>query len=357
MSIHSSDEDDPRGRRMEFMVSGAGRCMQAVFAGEVSFSADERDVTALGRGAMVYLRERTPRSDRELTITRGSGGSLEYDFSNDGRTAPFDAEAREWFASLLPEVIRETGIGAKERVARFRKLGGVPAVLAEVARTHSTGAKRAQYEALIDQGELSPDEMETIVRQAGRDLAGSDGDLSGVLAKLPRTARLSSAASASVGEAIGRITSDGDKRSVLQQYAFTGDRAMLLMAARQARTITSDGDKAGLLQTVAARYLTGDDSLRAAFFAVAHTIVSDGDKRSVLEAAIPYGHASEGVAGSVIREARSITSDGDKSEVLVAVVDQRLLTTKPLRDAFMEAARSITSDGDYRRVMEAALKP
>jgi hypothetical protein len=229
-------------------------------------------------------------------------------------------------------------------------------VLSEVSRTHSTGAKRAQYEALIDQGGLSPDESESIVRQAGRDLASSDGDLSAVLRKLPRTARLASAASDAVGDAIGHITSDGDKRSVLQQYAITGDRAMMLMAARQARTITSDGDKASLLQTVAARYLTGDDSLRAAFFSVAHTIVSDGDKRSVLQAAVPYGHTSEEITRSIIREARSITSDGDKSEVLVTVIDQRLLSTKALRDSFIEAARSISSDGDYRRVMEALLK-
>ena len=339
------------------MVSSAGRCMQAVFAGDIGFSDDERDVARVARGAMVYVRERTPRSDRELTITAGRGGALEYDYSEEGRAASFDAEAHEWLATLLPEVIRETGINVKARVARIRKAGGVPAVLAEVARTQSTGAKRGQYEALIDQGNLSPDEAETIVRQAGRDLASSDGDLSSVLSKLPRTARLSSAASSAVGDAIGRITSDGDKRSVLQQYAFTGDRAMMLMAARQARTITSDGDKASLLQTVAARYLTGDDSLRAAYFAVAHTITSDGDKRSVLQAAVPFGHTSEDVTRSLIREARSITSDGDKSEVLIALVDQRLLTTKTLRDAFLEAARSIASDGDYRRVMEASLKP
>jgi hypothetical protein len=313
------------------------------------YAAEPRDITFVG--------ERTTRSDREVTITPGAGGTLEYDYADDGRTAAFDADAREWLAALLPEVIRETGINAKERVARFRKQGGVAAVLAEVARTHSTGAKRAQYEALIDQGGLSPEESESIVRQAGRDLASSDGDLSAVLTKLPRTARLSSAASDAVGDAIGRISSDGDKRSVLQQYAFTGDRAMMLMAARQARSIASDGDKASLLQTVAARYLTGDDSLRAAFFSVAHTITSDGDKRSVLQAAVPFAHTSEEITRAVIREARSISSDGDKSEVLITLVDQRLLTTKPLRDAFLEAARSISSDGDYRRVMEASLKP
>jgi hypothetical protein len=212
LSIHSDDEEGARGRRIEFMVSGAGRCMQAVFSGDVTFSPDERDVARLARGAMVYVRERTSRSDREVTITPGSGGALEYEYADEGRTAAFDAEAREWLANLLPEVIRETGINAKERVARFRKLGGVPAVLSEVARTHSTGAKRAQYEALIDQGGLSTDESESIVRQAGRDLASSDGDLSAVLRKLPRTARLASAASDAVGDAIGHITSDGDKR-------------------------------------------------------------------------------------------------------------------------------------------------
>jgi hypothetical protein len=242
-------------------------------------------------------------------------------------------------------------------MARIRRDGGIPAALAEIGRTASTSAKRVAYEALLDGGDLTDEDVERLVQQAGRDLSSSDGELRAVLARVPRAGHLTPRAGAAAVAVAGRITSDGEKRAVLQQYALGGDHDLLVAAMRQARQITSDGEKSALLRTVVERYLgTDDETLRAAYFGAAETIVSDGEHRSALAAALPYARVSPQVVLGVIEGARHITSDGEKAELLVAVLRQRALTTPAQREALMRATRTISSDSEYRRVMEVALQ-
>jgi hypothetical protein len=253
----------------------------------------------------------------------------------------------------LPEVIRESGINARQRVARLRRDGGVEAVLADISRTQSTSAKRAAYEALLRDGSLSSEDEARLARQAGTDLSSSDGELRVVLEAVGRRGHQAPGMAEALGAAVEHMSSDGEKRAVLEQYALQGDRDMLLVTMRQARSISSDGEKAAFLRSTVARYLAAsDEALRNSFFSVAQTISSDGEKREVLMQTLPYG-AQPGVLMSVLDVARQISSDGEKSELLVNIVRRRFAMTPQLREAFMRTTRSLGSDGEYRRVMDA----
>ena len=266
--------------------------------------------------------------------------------------------ARPWLGEILPEIIRETGIGAAARVERLRQRGGVPAVLAEIGLIRGPGAKRTYYDALLDGKDLSDDDLVRVLRQAGHDLAASSGALRMVLSKAHPSARAANAAREAVGDAVDQITSDADRTAVLMQYAMTGDREMLLLVSARAKGIESDGDKARLLATVVARYLVPNDSaLRQAFFEASATLVSDGDEARVLSAAIPFAHAAPAITRDVIEATRRIGSSGDKARVLTEVAQQHLLTTRELRNAYLDAARTISSDHEYRLVMDAAITP
>jgi len=339
------------------MSSNPTRCLHVMVSGVVTFSPDEREVQSLSRGGRLYVRERLGDADREVTITRGAGAAIEYEFIRDGESTPFDDLAREWLSALIPEILRESGLNSKARVARIRRQGGVGAVLAEISRTSSTSAKRATYEALLDQGELTDDELDRVVEQAGRDLSSSDSELRGVLSRISFQGRPTSRASAAAVEAAGRMSSDGEKRAVLQQYALGADRQTLIAAMREVRKMSSDGEKSELLRTVVSRYLSGDDeALRTAYFSAVETFSSDGERANVLQAAVPYGGASPKVVLSILDAARPMSSDGEKAEVLVTLARQHLINAPGVREAFMKAARSLASDSEYRRVMEVALQ-
>jgi beta-lactamase regulating signal transducer with metallopeptidase domain len=352
-SIHSSSDDDDN-RSFQYISSSAGRCLQVAVWGAVEFSSDERSIRSVSRDGRVYVRERRPNSDREVEVTAGEGSEPRYAYSVDGERASFETEGREWLESVLPDILRESGLNATAHVARLRREGGVSAVLSDIALTQSTSAKRAAYEALLHGG-LSETEAARVARQAGTDLASSDGELRAVLAEIGKMGRQSRSMADALGTAVEHMSSDGEKRAVLQQYALEGDRDMLLVTMRQAKSISSDGEKSAFLRAVVARYLsTDDESLWKEFFDVTQTISSDGEKRAVLTETLQYAQRPA-VLLSVLDVTRQISSDGEKSELLVGILRRHLLSSGPLREAFMRTTRTLSSDAEYRRVMEVAI--
>ena len=350
-SIHQSNDDD--NSSFQYISSGAGRCLQVAVWGTVEFSPDERSIRRVSPDGRFYIRERRERSDRELVVTAGDDDGPRYAYSVDGERASYDDEGRAWLENVLPDILRESGLNARQHVALLRRQGGIDAVLADIKRTQSTSAKRAAYDALLHQGELSDGDVEKLMRQAGSDLSESDGELSGLLSEMGKMGRRSRSMAEAMSSAVEHISSDGEKRSVLQQYALDGDRDMLVLAARQARSISSDGEKSGFLQATAKNYLSGEDeSLRKAFFELTRTISSDGEKHAVLSAALPYAQRPS-VLLAILDVAKEISSDGEKAEVLLSIAKLHLLTNPTVRESFMRVTRSLSSDGEYRRVMEA----
>ena len=156
------------------------------------------------------------------------------------------------------------------------------------------------------------------------------------------------------GNAVEHMSSDGEKRALLQQYALEGDREMLLVSIRQARSISSDGEKAEFLRATANVPRERRRNITQSVLRRGATISSDGEKRNVLNETLPYAQRAS-VLLSVLESARQISSDGEKSELLVAIVRRHLLTSAALRETFMQVTRTLSSDGEYRRVMEVAL--
>src|SRR5687768_12847513 len=105
-------------------------------------------------------------------------------FRSNGRRVAYDDGMRAWMVEFVPEFLRESGIDAPQRVARDLARGGVSLVLANIARTNSTGSKRRHYEALLDGRPLTETEYAQIRRHATRYLYGSSVDLDAVLTRI-----------------------------------------------------------------------------------------------------------------------------------------------------------------------------
>ena len=133
---------------------------------------------------------------------------LNRSYSVGWSTKPIDDEGRAWLARTLPQLIRDSGIGAGPRVARILRQGGPQAVLTEIGRIHSDGSKRVYLEQLFSQATLKPSDLKDA-------------------AKLIRN-----------------ISSDGDKAQVIltfdANYFATDLRSYLFDAAE---SINSDSDK------------------------------------------------------------------------------------------------------------------
>ena len=96
-----------------------------------------------GSGVAWPALRRDPRARREL----------ERRYYVNGSERPFEPDGRQWLHDNLPKFVRNTGIGADRRVARFLKSGGRPAVMAEIAAVDGSYVKRHLLRRAVQAGD------------------------------------------------------------------------------------------------------------------------------------------------------------------------------------------------------------
>jgi beta-lactamase regulating signal transducer with metallopeptidase domain len=319
--------------------------------GDVHFNDDETDVRSMPADGFFSYEESFGFSSRRYQAVADSSGQIARRYLVDGREKPLDADAKAWLRAAIPDLLRESGIDAAERVRRILKQGGAPAVLAEIAKIHSDGTKALYIRELVPIGNLNTDQFQSLLRFVRG--MGSDGDKATLLVFLARYALKDNLRDYAF-EALKTIHSDGDKRRVLTQFILTdASRGTLTLVARAAADINSDGDKAAVLVDLAS-HLRGNNDLSRPFFRAAESIHSDGDRARVLMAVMASAGEQHDTLVEAIRVAASINSDGDKSGVLVHA-DAYWKDDELLRRTYFETARSIHSDGDKARVLTSLI--
>jgi hypothetical protein len=317
--------------------------------GTVEFSDDDTDVKSLSHDGRFRLDDGGLLSKRGYEVKADGAGNLTRTYSVGWSTRPMDDEGRAWLARTLPQVIRDSGIGAGPRVARILRQGGPQAVLTEIGRIHSDGSKRVYLEQLFSQAAtLKPSDLKNASRLI-RSIS-SDGDKAQVIITVDANYFATDLRSY-LFDAAASITSDGDKRRVLSDIVRKdgGSSDTLASAARAARHISSDGDKAEVLIEMATPYRPAG-GVDMAYFDAANSISSDGDHARVLSKMLARHGDDHNTLTRTLLSARRISSDGDKARVLkeaLASYNEDAAVSK----AFFEAANSISSDGDHQQVL------
>jgi beta-lactamase regulating signal transducer with metallopeptidase domain len=332
----------------EFTNQNGWTSLKVKIDGAIEFTDDDHDVKSLSPNGHFRLEEGSWFSGRGYDVKADATGNLTKTYSVGRTSKPLDDEGRAWLGRLLPQVIRDTGIGAGPRVARILRQGGPPAVIAEIGLIHSDGSRRIYLEQLFSQATLNTEQLKDSAKLI-RELS-SDGDKAQVLITVDGkyfTVDLRPY----LFDAVESIHSDGDKRRVLSDI-ISKDAAnieSLVRAARAARHISSDGDKAEVLVQLAEPYRASDE-LHMVYFEATNSISSDGDHARVLSKLLEkHGDDSDTLA-RVLRSAEKISSDGDKARVLKEAVSS-YRDDPAMRKAFFDAANSISSDGDHQQVL------
>ena len=316
--------------------------------GTVEFTDDDSDVKSLSPNGRFRFEDGGLLSKRAYEVKADGAGNLTRTYTVGWTSKPLDDDGRAWLARVLPQFIRDSGIGAGPRVARILRQGGPQAVLAEIGRIHGDGSKRVYIEQLFSQAKLTPPDLKDIARLI-RSIS-SDGDKAQVIITVDGnyfTADLRSY----LFDAAESIHSDGDKRRALSDIVQKdgGSLETLASAARAARHISSDGDKAEVLIEMADPYRPGG-GVDMAYFEAANSISSDGDHARVLSKMLASHGDDRDTLTRTLASAQRISSDGDKARVLKeAVLDYS--EDAAVRKAFFEAANSISSDGDHQQVL------
>jgi beta-lactamase regulating signal transducer with metallopeptidase domain len=318
--------------------------------GAIEFTDDDRDVKSLSPDGHFRMEEGTWLSGRRYDVKADSAGNLTKTYYVGSSVKPLDSEGQEWLGRLLPQIIRDSGIGAAPRVARILRQGGPQAVINEIGLIHNDGSKRIYLEQLFSHATLNTDQL----TESAKLIRGisSDGDKAQVLIDIDEK-YFTGELRPSLFEAVESISSDGDKRRVLSDILKkdAGSADTLFGVTRAAKHISSDGDKAEVLIEMAGSYR--DNGGRGmAYFEAVKSISSDGDHARVLSTLLATHGDDHDTLARVLGSAGKISSDGDKARVLKEAV-ALYSADEPVRKAFIDAANSISSDGDHQQVLVA----
>ena len=329
---HRMTRDDGN-RRLEISVRG-----------KVWFTDDDRGVERLEPGGRVMIEERQRfGAERMVIITAAPDGALQRTYIHDGESRPFDASAQAWLSGLLPEIIRESGVGAVERVKRIHAARGASGVLDEIELIQSSSNRRLYLTTLMSEARLNAAEATRALRAAGR--ISSSSEKAGVLiAAADRLPMTDASVRHAYVEAARSISSSSELRRALTRLLESESlqEPVLRDVLTVAGDISSSSERASVLVLAAQRHTMSSEGLRTAFFNATEGISSSSEKRRVLVALLRAQGTEREVVRGVVRSARSISSDAEKAAVLMEVPALQLKDTTTAA-TYLDTADSIRS--------------
>lgn len=327
-----------------------GEKLEVRWDGEFEFSDDDTDIKSMTAGSQVRISDGGWFNGRSVEFTADAAGKITRRYWVGRTEQPFDPEGKRWLAQSLPRFVRQSGIGAKGRVARIHKASGVSGVLTEISLISGSWAKRVYYTELLNLN-ISADARRQALEQASRDLT-SDYELASLLIAQSAPLLADAVTRKAFFDAARSIESDYEMRRVLSTGLKNGaiEPALLSSLLEAARSIDSDYELASLLVQIVKQQSI--DPARASFFATLETIGSDYERGRVLAALggrpDVSGDTTVGMLGAV---AAKSNSDYETANFLLKVAKQPLDASK--RQPFFTAVDGMRSDYDRGRVLLA----
>ena len=346
-------------------------------SGDVTLNDADTNVVRLGKGARLEIEQARDGVERELHVF-GKDGVIQRRYWRDGDERPFDDEARQWLATALPAMLRNSGINAEARGKRILAKGGADALLADMA-TLQTDHARANYlrvlyaNASLDdrqldrsleiagdidsdfelrqalQSALSSQRLAPVHRVHLLGLASefsSDFELAELLMSLADGLPAAGPEHDAWRKALSGISSDFEHRRVLEAVLRRSKPApaAVQMVLESAAGISSDFELRNVLER-SARHTRGNPAVLAAYAARTAGMSSDFEARQALVALIDAGPVDRAVADAVLDAVGGVSSDFEAGEVLTSLA-KAMPADPALIENYRAAARRL---GDHER--------
>lgn len=343
-----------------------GERFHLLMDGDVDFTAREDDIARMASDAKFVLLQERAGITRELELVPTANG-LKREYRVEGKAHPFDADAKAWLATAIPEIYRLTAIDADARIKRMLAQGGVPRVLAEIGLIRSDYARATYIQALSRAAALADADMAGAIAAATK--IDSDHEKRRAMSALLAQARIEPANQAALLAAADGIDSDFERsewliaaagklpveganvapwqtalvgvgsdfqrRRTLQALIEHGQSraAAVCLALASSKGMGSDFELRSLLETAAKSHAMAD----ADYFVVVEAIDSDFERREALFALLKAGAPDVARSRRVLDSLSGMSSDFEQGEVLKA-----LAKVMPNDPTLIEAYRAVT---------------
>ena len=346
----SHHQDNSSGN---WIWSNNGEKLQVSYSGTFDFTDDDTDVRQISPGGYLKISDGAWLGRHSVEI-RERGGSLERRYFVNLSERPYEPEGRKWLQDNLPKFVRNTGIGAPSRVARFLKSGGASAVMTEIGRIDSTYVKGIYFKELFKQATLTPEQYRQAMVQAGREMK-SDYELASLLIAVADRLPSDETSRAAYFTAASGISSDYELRRVYSTMLKKGPVSAQTLTGilEHSTTIESDYELSELLRQIVGQQSL-DDKNRAAFFRTVSTIESDYERHRVLKAVMERS-ADGATAEAALAQAGHMGSDYEAATFLLEVLKQSSIEGAA-RAPFFTVVNNLGSGYERGRVLLAVVK-
>lgn len=346
-------------------MPGKGETFRVEIDGDVAFDEAESDVARLGADAVFEIEQTQAGVSRSLRMMPGASGAMR-EYSIDGVSRPFDADAKAWLAKAIPQIYRLSALDAEARAKRILARGGADALLAEIGQMQgdyvraeylgqffahgapgdaqitkaltmmraigSDFEKRRALGIALSQPDISP-AHQTMLLSAATDI-DSDFERAEWLIEAAGKLSVDGANSEPWSQAVSGIDSDFERKRALVAVIEDGrPRATALaLALRTMRGMDSDFERRSVLESAADAGVPLPD---ADYLAAVDAMASDFEKREAMVALIRSSGPDVARSQNILRSVRGMSSDFERGEVLKA-----LASAMPSDLALIEAYRA-----------------
>ena len=305
---------------MTHSQNGTKIIIKAKLAGKIEFNDAETEIVKFPQDSYMDITfEKDGEDVKRLLIERKTDDEISYSYYVDGDKEDFAQNAKRWFASVLPQIFRVTGMDAEARVARIQKKGGDSAVLDEVQLIKGDFVQGLYMRHLYELTQLSDSD-------AYRSLELSQN-----------------------------LQSDFEQARVLKSFIKTQKLSNnhWQKLFKVSLNIQSDFELANLLK-VSVSHLPSRGGAHQYFFDAAESIQSDFEMGGLFSYLLTEKQVSEQFIVRMLSADKNIHSDFELARLLIQA-NQKAKFNDDIFDAYLEVSENISSDFEMSRTFISLL--
>jgi hypothetical protein len=324
--------------------------------GEIEFNSEGTDIVSISDDGFFDLRYQEGKVRFRIRIDGDGGGTTSRRYWVGRKERPYDAEARQRLAKVLPILYRETGWMTGAWVQRLLDKEGVDAVLKAVEDIESDFVTRRALVELERRADLSVAQRVQLYELAGRKI-DSDFELASLLIHSAESQPLDHQTLVAFCRTADNIDSDFEKgralSSLLQIQKL--DAVGLGELLHTASGIDSDFELGRVMMTVVDTQALHEAAL-SDWLSSLEEIDSDFELGRVAQHAAVQRSLSDADMSDLVRTAAAnMDSDFELARFLV-VVARHYEVQGELREAYLDATDSIDSTHQSQRALAALVR-
>jgi hypothetical protein len=323
------------------------------YRGKIIFTDDEEDVKYISPGGFIKFSKRSFGNRRTIKLEGEAQGEISREYREGGKKLPFEPDGRKWMASVLPEIIRTTGIGASERVAKFYKQGGIEAVIEEISSLPTNYVQRKYYDAAFETSGLSTNDYVRLIEDAEEEISSSY-ELSKILITNSDIITKSERTMAATIGVTREISSSYEQSKVYKHYLTKTDlsdenKAQIIKAVRE---ISSSYEQSKVLVALLKEEIS-DENINLVIEEASH-ISSSYEQSKVLQYLVSNQPTDDLDIVLLVDAVSDISSSYEQVKVLNQIVADKDLSQEQIKE-ITKAAEFISSDYEQSKFLQAMI--